>query len=614
MEFQVSARKYRPTTFEEVLGQPHVVQTLTNAITRQRVAHAYVFSGMRGVGKTTVARILAKSLNCDRGPTSQPCGKCPSCIEISRGSSVDVIEIDGASNTGVDDVRELRENVKFSPFHGSYRIYIIDEVHMLSNSAFNALLKTLEEPPSHSIFIFATTEVHKIPATILSRCQHFTFRRISRLEIIEQLRHVVTQTGVTIEERSLSALARASDGSMRDALSLLDQAVSFGGEQLQHEDLEALIGSVPEELVRRMLESILAQEAAQTVSLVGQLVDQGFDIRVYCREILERVRNLMVAAVVPNQAQVQSLLELGDEEVSQTIQQAKKCPELYLQDLFSIFSRTEESLRGSAHPRFLLEAAVVRAALLPKTPAEPDKRPTSGSQQTPLLSEESQGPSQSTKRGVPPGKTPPSPSSAPPPIPPSKETPPSSPTPNARSKTIPSPSSPSRSQKPNKSNPIPTAGQPANPQSPEAVPTAPAQPCILNWEVVADRVIDDHPNIGSFLEKGIVIKQASGQIVLGYSKKDSIARWRTSKPENRALIAKVCQEITGQPITIQVIELPDGQDHPPSIGESRAKKKLADDQDLIENVKTHPLVKQALELFGGKVASAQRISHKEEAS
>jgi DNA polymerase-3 subunit gamma/tau len=232
MEFQVSARKYRPTTFEEVMGQTHVVQTLTNAITRQRVAHAYVFSGMRGVGKTTVARILAKSLNCEKGPTSQPCGTCPSCVEITRGNSVDVIEIDGASNTGVDDVRELRENVKFAPFHGSYRVYIIDEVHMLSNSAFNALLKILEEPPSHAVFIFATTEVHKIPATILSRCQHFTFRRISRLEIISQLRHVATQTGVTVEDRSLSVLARTSEGSMRDALSLLDQALLHKLKQL----------------------------------------------------------------------------------------------------------------------------------------------------------------------------------------------------------------------------------------------------------------------------------------------------------------------------------------------------------------------------------------------
>ncbi|MFM8551856.1 MAG: DNA polymerase III subunit gamma/tau, partial [Nitrospiraceae bacterium] len=215
MDYQVSARKYRPGSFESVIGQPHVVQTLVNAIATKRIAHAFLFSGTRGVGKTTVARILAKALNCERGPTGTPCETCANCQEITQGTSVDVVEIDGASNTGVDDVREIRENVKFAPFRGAYRVYIIDEVHMLSNSAFYALLKTLEEPPAHVVFIFATTEIHKIPATILSRCQHYNFRRISKAEIIQQLKHVADQEGLTIEPRSLAALARASEGSMR---------------------------------------------------------------------------------------------------------------------------------------------------------------------------------------------------------------------------------------------------------------------------------------------------------------------------------------------------------------------------------------------------------------
>lgn len=232
MDYQVSARKYRPGTFDDVIGQPHVVQTLMNAIESKRVAQAYLFSGTRGVGKTTVARILAKALNCERGPTGSPCAVCVNCCEIAQGNSVDVIEIDGASNTSVDDVREIRENVKFAPFRGQYRIYIIDEVHMLSNSAFNALLKTLEEPPGHVVFIFATTEIHKIPATILSRCQHYNFRRIARTEIVERLLHVAAQDGITVEDRSLAALARASEGSMRDALSLLDQAMAFGERRL----------------------------------------------------------------------------------------------------------------------------------------------------------------------------------------------------------------------------------------------------------------------------------------------------------------------------------------------------------------------------------------------
>jgi len=604
MEFQVSARKYRPTTFEEVMGQTHVVQTLTNAIARQRVAHAYVFSGMRGVGKTTVARILAKSLNCDKGPTSQPCGTCPSCVEITRGNSVDVIEIDGASNTGVDDVRELRENVKFAPFHGSYRVYIIDEVHMLSNSAFNALLKILEEPPSHAVFIFATTEVHKIPATILSRCQHFTFRRISRLEIISQLRHVATQTGVTVEDRSLSVLARASEGSMRDALSLLDQAVSFGGPTLQHGDLEALIGSVPDELVRQMIEAILTHQASQAMALVGEVVDQGFDVRVYCREILERIRNLLVACVVPSHQQVLNLLELGEEEGNQIIEQAKPLSEPYLQAMFSIISRTEDGLRGSSHPRFLIEAAVVRAALLnPNAASATDLTAAATVKPQPAAHPKLS----STK--APSGLTPPQAGERPRPIP---QTPERN-TPSAGAATmLPSQSRP-MTEKPVPSKPAVPPPEARSQPLPQSTQPVSDQPGTLDWELVVHRMMKDHPNVGSFLEKGSVVTLTADHVVIGYSKRDAIARWRTDKPENRALLASICEELAGCPMRVQVIELQDGQERPPSMGELRAKKKREDDQDLMQQVKTHPLVKEALELFGGELASAQRHPQKEEA-
>jgi DNA polymerase-3 subunit gamma/tau len=275
MDYQVSARKYRPGAFHEVIGQSHVVQTLVNAITTKRIAHAFLFSGTRGVGKTTVARILAKSLNCEQGPTGTPCETCANCSEITQGTSVDVIEIDGASNTGVDDVREIRENVKFTPFRGSYRVYIIDEVHMLSNSAFNALLKTLEEPPAHVVFIFATTEIHKIPATILSRCQHFNFRRISTSEIVRRLRHVADRDDITVEDRSLAVIAQASEGSMRDGLSLLDQAVAFGGKTVRHTDLELLLGSVPREQVRALILAVIAGDSPAALRIIAQLLECG---------------------------------------------------------------------------------------------------------------------------------------------------------------------------------------------------------------------------------------------------------------------------------------------------------------------------------------------------
>ena len=601
MEYQVSARKYRPGTFDEVIGQPHVVQTLKNAVDHKRVAHAYVFSGMRGVGKTTVARILAKALNCEHGPTSQPCERCPSCEEITKGHSVDVIEIDGASNTGVDDVRELRENVKFSPFRGSYRVYIIDEVHMLSNSAFNALLKTLEEPPNHAVFVFATTEVHKIPATILSRCQHFTFRRMTRLEIMKQLKHVAQETGVVIGDQSLSAIGRACEGSMRDALSLLDQAVAFGGTSVRHEDLEALLGSVPDELVRNLVEAILSHDVQSGVSLVNQAIDQGYDVRIFCRNMVEQMRNLMVAAVVPSKKQLQSLLELQQEEVDSTIAQAQQVGEGLLQEWFEIFSRTENALRGSLHPRFVFEAAVIKAALSSTSnqgPSTSTDRPPVSRTQAPVRSAPQREPSKETR--------PPQGSSGTAKFqkPLSKER-----TEGVRT-TVPRPVDPKEHTVKAKSPSRPAAAEPPHKETPETS----RRTSDLDWDSVMDQLIEHHPNIGSFLEMGTLVNVESDQVVIGYPKSASVARWRTDKPENRTLVAKICEKVAGRPITVRVIELASPQQTQPTIGQLRGKQKEKKDQILMDEVRAHPLVKQALELFGGDVVSARRVPPKEETS
>ncbi len=605
MEYQVSARKYRPGSFEEVIGQPHVVQTIKNAISRERVAHAYVFSGMRGVGKTTVARIVAKSLNCENGPTSEPCETCASCDEITRGQSVDVIEIDGASNTGVDDVRELRENVKFSPFRGKYRVYIIDEVHMLSNSAFNALLKTLEEPPSHAVFIFATTEVHKIPATILSRCQHFTFRRISRLEIIRQLQHVISQTGTSIEERSLAAIARASDGSMRDALSLLDQAVAFGGDQVRHQDLETLLGSVPDELVRTLVAALIQQDASAGVSCVAKAFDQGYDLRIYCREIVERLRNVLVAAVVPSREQVQALIELPTEEVESTIGQARGVGEGFLQEVFQIFSKAEDNLRMSAHPRFLLEAAVVRATQLGKIPVQSESQSKTTQASASL---KSQTPANSQRQPVPESnriQQPLTPAASRPP-----ETPPK---PSIAQRSSPERKMVSTPELTNKT--IPTKPSVAVAPKPEAsITEASTAKSSVDWELVMDRLMKEHPNIGTFVEMGTLVQVDPEQVVIGYPKNASVARWRTDKPENRALVAKVCQQVAGHTINVRVVELDGTKPAPLSIGQQRAQHQEQEDQSLIEEARTNPIVKQTLEIFGGEVVSAHRVSPKEEKS
>ncbi|MFO0731588.1 MAG: DNA polymerase III subunit gamma/tau [Nitrospiraceae bacterium] len=298
------------------------------------------------------------------GSDRDPCNTCPNCAEITQGTSVDVVEIDGASNTSVDDVREIRENVKFTPFRGHYRVYIIDEVHMLSNSAFNALLKTLEEPPPHVVFIFATTEIHKIPATILSRCQHYNFRRISKAEIVQRLRHVAGLDSLSIEDRSLMALARASEGSMRDALSLLDQVIAFGGTTIRHQDLETLLGAVPQERVRAMIEAVMAQDSRQGLQVIAELLDQGHDLRAYCADLVEYIRNMLVASVVPSEQDLRGLIEATDEDLAQLSADARRCSVEQVQELFRVFTAAEDSLRSSAHPRFVLESASVRATRL----------------------------------------------------------------------------------------------------------------------------------------------------------------------------------------------------------------------------------------------------------
>ena len=354
--YTVLARRFRPHAFDDVVGQQHVSKALRNAIRAGRVAHAYMFTGARGVGKTSTARILAKALNCPHAVDGVPCNQCEICQGISAGNDVDVMEIDGASNTSVDDVREIRENVKFSPFRGHYRVYIIDEVHMLSNSAFNALLKTLEEPPAHVVFIFATTEIHKIPATILSRCQHYNFRRIARQEIIDRLRHIAAQDGLTIEDRSFTALARASEGSMRDGLSLLDQAVAFSGETIAHADLEVLLGAVPQELVQGMSAAILVQDSPAALAVLANLLDQGHDLKAFCSDVVEHLRNLLVASVVPAGPELQGLIEASAEDIQQLAAAARTLTPEQLQELLTIFSQ---------------------AAAIAKSPAVSPTRPTS---------------------------------------------------------------------------------------------------------------------------------------------------------------------------------------------------------------------------------------------
>jgi len=618
MEYQVSARKFRPGTFEELIGQPHVVQTLRNAILRQQVAHAYLFSGMRGVGKTTAARILAKALNCEKGPTPEPCGQCESCLEITRGNSVDVIEIDGASNTGVDDVRELRENVKFSPFRGTYRIYIIDEVHMLSNSAFNALLKTLEEPPPHAVFIFATTEVHKIPPTITSRCQHFNFRRIPRREIIARLQEVVKHVDVEIGERSLGAMARASEGSMRDALSLLDQAVAFGGRTITEHDVDEMLGAVPDELVGRIVQTVVTQDPAAAVTLVGEVVDHGYDLRAYCGAVVERMRHLMIAAVVPGFEQAQGLMDLPDEDVKQLLAEAKSFSVEQLQEVFHLFAQAEDRLRSTAHPRFVFEVAAVRAARLLQPGAQVLRQAETGRGPQP------QAASVPAEKPRPASGVPPSParqpdhragtSGRPFGSAQDKQDRPSAPVSGQGGR----PSPPAQKTPTSNAASAPHAARPAveAKSAPQPRPASPGSPPALqqeDWQRVVDSVIQNSPNIGTFLEMGTLVKIEGNQVIVGFPKTASVACSRIQKEETRALIAKICQTVTGASIHIRVVELTGEPGDGLTIRQMRNKRREQDDEALLEQARANPMVKHAMELFGGEVVKASRPSGKKEA-
>jgi DNA polymerase-3 subunit gamma/tau len=361
MSYQVLARKWRPQVFDDVVGQGHITRTLQNAIASGRLAHAFLFSGPRGVGKTTTARILAKALNCVEGPTPTPCGKCDSCLETAAGTSVDVIEIDGASNRGIEHIRELREAVKYAPVGGKYKVYVIDEVHMLTNEAFNALLKTLEEPPPHVIFIFATTEPQKIPATIHSRCQRYGFKRVPLHEIIGRLRTIADAEGITITDQGLAMIARAAEGSMRDSQSLLDQAVSYSGMEIKDEDLQATLGSVAQETLSKFTAGLLSRNAAELLKQVDALLEQGQDMRQFLSGMVEHLRNLLVVKIASDPSQI---VELPGADIEAIKHQAAGAEAEHLLMLFDSLSKTLDDMRWSPHQRFTFEVGLIKACNL----------------------------------------------------------------------------------------------------------------------------------------------------------------------------------------------------------------------------------------------------------
>ena len=358
MSYQALYRKFRPQEFEDVKGQEHIVTTLKNQIKADRIGHAYLFCGTRGTGKTTVAKIFAKAVNCESPVEGSPCGECPTCKAIAAGTSMNVIEIDAASNNGVDNIRQIREEVTYRPTEGKYKVYIIDEVHMLSAGAFNALLKTLEEPPSYVIFILATTEAHKIPITILSRCQRYDFHRISIDTIAGRLSDLMKEENVEVEEKAIRYVAKAGDGSMRDALSLLDQCIAFHlGEVLTYDNVLEVLGAVDTEIFSRLLRQILDKNVTGAISILDELVDEGRELGQLVNDFTWYLRNLML---LQSSDDMEDVLDMSADNLAALKEEAGLIESEVLMRYIRIFSELGNQIRFASQKRILIEVAIIK--------------------------------------------------------------------------------------------------------------------------------------------------------------------------------------------------------------------------------------------------------------
>lgn len=352
-------RVYRPKTFEDVVGQEHIVKTLKNQIKNNNIGHAYLFSGTRGTGKTSTAKIFARAVNCLNSINEEPCNECEICVDTLNDNIMDIVEIDAASNNSVDDIRELRESVKYTPSKAKYKVYIIDEVHMLSQGAFNALLKTLEEPPSYVIFILATTEPHKIPATILSRCQRFDFKRVSSKDIANRMAYICEKENIQAEEKALSLIARNSQGALRDALSILDQCMSFGNEKIEYNDVIELLGTVNIDELFELSQAIICEDTKKSLQILNEFIIWGKDIRNLINDLIDHFRNLMVCKV---SRELDEIISLPEETIERLKEQAKTININDLIRILNILSETQDSMKSSSNTRILAEVTIMKIA------------------------------------------------------------------------------------------------------------------------------------------------------------------------------------------------------------------------------------------------------------
>jgi len=558
MSYLVLARKYRPQSFSDVVAQEHITQTLANAIVAGRVAHAILFTGPRGTGKTTVARILAKALNCQEGPAREPCNRCRSCEEITAGHCVDVFEIDGASNNSVDQVRELRENVKYMPAHSRYKIYIIDEVHMLSTPAFNALLKTLEEPPPHVLFMFATTEAHKIPITILSRCQRFDFRRIRIESVAHYLAKICGQEAVAISSESLDLIAREAGGSIRDSLSLLDQVMASGAKAIPHDRVVDTLGVIDRQQIHELAEALLSGDATRFIGALDEMFDRGHDVKKLFSDLLEYFRNLMVLHTSPA---AHKLVDLPASEIDLMQRQAQRFPQTSLHQILEILFREEPAVRLSPQPKLALEMAFFRVLQ-----AQPALSIDTLIQKLEDLRREVGGPS------APSGNTPGNRSQPPPAVlarPPSEGQ-------GGRDASRPV------------SVDMPPPGSGPGRSASESLDAA--------WQRVIDIIARQQPSLVATLKKCSLRGADPGRLEI-VPPANHYASGMLRRDKHLALLKQVCADVFGG--TVDIVIAAGGE------GGLNSQEKRERNHTLVQQALNHPLIADAIEIFNGKLVDVQ---------
>ncbi len=594
MGYLVLARKYRPQTFAEMTGQEHVVRTLSNALRSGQLAHAFLFTGPRGVGKTTAARLVAKAVNCEQGPTATPCGRCAACVEIAEGRAVDVVEIDAASNNGVDNVRDIVEAVKYRPARDRHKVFVVDEVHMLSTGAFNALLKTLEEPPPHVLFVLATTDIHRVPETIVSRCQRFDFRRLTLQQIVAQLRKVVDAEGMQLTDSALALLARAAEGGMRDALSLLDRVRAACGEAADDASVAEAVGAIDSAAVARIGWGLVRRDGAALLAEIEALYQRGQEMKRVAEELVRHLRNLTLARLVPSVP-----LDLPEVERKEVEAQAAAAEPAQLARLFDIAQRAVGDVKVSEQPRYALEVALLKGALLAPgaevsdlvariermaTQApHPDPLPASGEREKSMTSFGSPG----CAAGVVPASIP---------SPPQGE--------RAR---VRGPDPAANAPHP---DPLPASGERERAGAASVLPTSrddPSVPVPERWRAAVTEMEKASPSTAAALKQGALLWIRDGEVGVQFAAGSSFAGQAERK---RAEVERVFAAFFGRPtrLTIQTGASPAGEAlAAASIASVERAEREARSSQVRDTARNHPNIQEAAKVLGAEISKIEEL-------